>query len=475
MPPPFPSTCDSDPPPPYPNENGLSSSDDVEDAPPSTDHPTFRLKVGIGVEDSGVEEAIRCLGLERGFQVVDIEAGADPAATRSCGVLVFDAKRASRQPALASFFDIAAPCARDFMLIRRRSNADCALEAYAYTHAQLGRMHLMLESLFPRDKPLRDAADEILGSAPAIRLVRRQVRRIARYPDVSVMILGETGTGKELVARALHDLTAAGDPYVALNCAAISESLFESELFGHERGSYTGAHAAHAGLLEQAGQGTVFLDEIGEMPAHLQPKLLRAIETRSFRRVGGTRDIPLRARIASATNRSLSRQKHDVLRSDLMFRLAGFTVLLQPLRDRLSDLPALAQKFLRDFLNRHARSRPMGFTSAALGELSQHSWPGNVRELRAVVEQAAILASGALIEACDVGACLNEWQCAKEAEAASPVSAAPILGSRSLDEVQRDMVLRTVERFRGNLTKAAHELGIARSTLRHRLRRYGSR
>jgi DNA-binding NtrC family response regulator len=447
----------------------------LDEVPASTDHPTLRQKVGIGLEDSGVEEAIRCLGLERGFQVVGIEPGADPAAARSCGVLVFDAIRASRQPALASFFDIAAPVARDFLLIRKRSNTDCALEAYAYTRAQLGRMHLMLESLFPGDKPPRDAADEILGSAPAIRLVRRQIRRIARYPDVAVMILGETGTGKELVARAIHDLTAAGDPYVALNCAAISESLFESELFGHERGAYTGAHAAHAGLLEQAGQGTVFLDEVGEMPAHLQPKLLRALETRTFRRVGGNRDIPLRARIVSATNRSLSRQKHDVLRSDLMFRLAGFTVLLQPLRDRLSDLPVLAQKFLRDFLSRHARSRPMGFTSAALTELHQHSWAGNVRELRGVVEQAAILASGALIEACDVGACLNEWQCVKDGAAASPVLAASVPDSRSLDEVQRDVVLRTVERFQGNLTKAAHELGIARSTLRHRLRRYGRR
>jgi DNA-binding NtrC family response regulator len=482
MPPPFTSVCDSFPPAPYwsddPSEATEDPAADPDEPPESSDHLTASDPdtIGLGVDDPGVDEAVRCLARERGFQVVAIEAGADLTRVRSCAILVLDALRTSRQPALASLFDIAMPAPRDFLLVRKRTHSDCAIEAYAYARAQKGRLHEMLEALLPDDKPPRDAADEILGSAPAIRLVRRQIRSIARYLDVSVMVLGETGTGKELVARAIHDLTAAGEAFVALNCAAISEALFESELFGHERGSYTGAHAAHVGLLEQAGSGTVFLDEIGEMPANLQPKLLRALETRSFRRVGGNRDIPLRARIVSATNRTLSRQGDNVLRSDLMFRLAGFTVALQPLRTRLSDLVPLARKFLRDFRKRHAKSRPVGFTSAALAELGRHSWPGNVRELRAIVEQAAILASGVLIEAHDIQACLNEWQCVKPEGTAG---AAPTIDAGSdsglLDEVQREVVLRTLERFQGNLTKAAHELGIARSTLRYRLRRYATR
>ncbi|HTV25893.1 MAG TPA: sigma 54-interacting transcriptional regulator, partial [Polyangiaceae bacterium] len=393
-------------------------SDDREDdrrdgreaEPTSSEHWTAGAPptLGLGVVDAEVAASIRRLGGERGFKVVDVGAGADAAALRSYGALVIDALTAARLPPLASFFDIAAPIGCDFLLLRMRTDDDCAVEAYAYARARLDRMQRTLEALFPGDKPPRDAADEILGNAPEIRLVRRQVRRIATYPDVSVLILGETGTGKELVARAIHDLSAPDEACVALNCAAISESLFESELFGHERGAYTGAHAARVGLLEQAGAGTVFLDEVGEMPVHLQPKLLRALETRSFRRVGGGRDVPLRARIVSATNRTLSRKNHNVLRSDLMFRLAGFTVAIPPLRARLGDMVSLAQRFLREFLERHARSRPLGFTSAAVGELSRHSWPGNVRELRAVVEQAAILASGAMIEGYDIQACLNE-------------------------------------------------------------------
>jgi DNA-binding NtrC family response regulator len=508
MPPPStsPSRYDSFPPAPHWNEDRFPDIGDPEDEPPSAFHPAaippseLERKgsdsggvdrsasdpadgdciagpevLGLGVDDRAVEEAVRCLSLERGFRVTSIDAGTDRAAVRSCDVLVLDAARASRLSVLASFFDLVTP-ERDFLLVRRQPSADCTFEVYSYTRGQLGRLHDMLESLFPSDRPSRDAADQILGTAPSIRLVRRQIRSIARYPDVSVLVLGETGTGKELVARAIHDLTAPREAFVALNCAAISEALFESELFGHERGAYTGAHTAHEGLLEQAGAGTVFLDEIGEMPAQLQPKLLRALETRSFRRVGGRRDIPLRARTVSATNRSLSRQNHDVLRSDLMFRLAGFTVALQPFRTRLGDLMPIAQNFLRDFLKRHGRSRPMGFTSAAVAELSQHSWPGNVRELRAIVEQASILASGALIEAYDIQACLNEWQCAKAAApAASAKAPEPTADGGLLDEVEREVVLRTLERFQGNLTKAAQELGIARSTLRYRLRRYATR
>jgi DNA-binding NtrC family response regulator len=476
MTPPFILRCDSDPP--APLESGERPDRDSE--PTSSQHWTAAPhRLGLGVVDPGVQQAIRRLAHERGFELIEIGAGADAAEVRSYGVLVLDALTASRLPSVARFFEIATPEERDFLLVRMRFDDDCAVEAYSYARSSLDRMQRMLEALFPGDKPRRDAADEILGNASAIRQVRRQVRRIATYPDVSVLILGETGSGKELVARAIHELSAPEEPCAALNCAAISESLFESELFGHERGAYTGAHAARVGLLEQAGAGTVFLDEIGEMPAHLQPKLLRALETRSFRRVGGGRDIPLRARIVSATNRTLSRKNHGVLRGDLMLRLAGFTLALPPLRARLSDVAPLAQRFLREFLERHARSRPLGFTSAAVAALSRHSWPGNVRELRGVVEQAAILATGALIEGCDIQACLDEWQSVSSGALASspppPPVPEPAPDGGRLDEVEREFVLRTLERCQGNLTKAASELGIARSTLRYRLRRYAVR
>jgi DNA-binding NtrC family response regulator len=472
--------CDSDPPALLESNgpDGPGTSNGIDREPASSDHRSAAApaRVGLGVVDADVQQVVRRLGAERNFQVVEIGPGADATVLRSYAVLVLDALTASRLPSLASFFDIATPVERDFLVVRMRAHDDCAVEAYSYPRAQLDRMQCMLEALFPGNKPARDAADEIRGNAPEIRLVRRQVRRIATYPDVSVLILGETGTGKELVARAIHDLSAPHEPCVALNCAAISESLFESELFGHERGSYTGAHSARVGLLEQAGAGTVFLDEVGEMPIHLQPKLLRALETRSFRRVGGSRDIPLGARVVSATNRALSRRSSNVLRSDLMFRLAGFTLALPSLRARASDLVALAQRFLKEFLERHVRSRPLGFTSAAVGELSRHSWPGNVRELRGVVEQAAILASGALIEGYDIQACLNEWQSpSPPARSSAPPPPSPALDGVRLEEVERNLVLQTLARCEGNLTRAASELGIARSTLRYRLRRYAVR
>lgn len=225
--------------------------------------------------------------------------------------------------------------------------------------------------------------------------MREQVRAVAPYRDVPVLILGETGTGKELVAEAVHRVSdGANRPFIALNCAAIPEHLLESELFGHEAGAYTGARGARVGLLEAAGNGTVFFDEIGEMPLPIQAKLLRVLETRTFRRLGSNRDIKLHARVVSATNRKLSGKSDGHLRPDLLYRLAGFTISLPSLRERSSDIAELAESFLRSFGDRHAR-RQLRFSEPALALLMRHRWHGNVRELRAVVEHVAILAVGA--------------------------------------------------------------------------------
>lgn len=236
----------------------------------------------------------------------------------------------------------------------------------------------------------------IIGHAPAIAAIREQILRVAEFPTMSVLVCGETGTGKELIARAIHELSCPDAPFVSVNCAAIPESLFESEVFGHSPGAFTGAQGRRTGLLEEATGGTFFLDEVGELPAAMQPKLLRALETRRFRPVGANREQPLAARIISATNRTLT-QARETFRPDLYYRLAGFSIDSPPLRDRAEDLSILAELFLRAFCRLHGRPM-MSLTSEAVQALRKHRWPGNVRELRGVIESAAISARENRIE-----------------------------------------------------------------------------
>ncbi|MGE0326601.1 MAG: sigma-54-dependent transcriptional regulator [Polyangiaceae bacterium] len=327
----------------------------------------------------------------------------------------------------------------------------------------------------PRVEPLRDAADRILGDTQAIRHIRNQVRSVARFPDLSVLIMGETGTGKELVAEAIHKLTHEDEPFASFNCAAIPEALFESELFGHEPGSFTGARGARVGLLESAGSGSVFLDEVGEMPPALQPKLLRALETRRFRRLGGTRDIPLRARVISATNRVLD-QSDCEMRSDLYFRLAGFTIFTLPLRDRFADIEPLALHLLHAFAARYP-GVPTQLSQAAGELLRQHDWPGNVRELKLVIEHTAVIAGGAVIEAEDLQRAMRQRSSHNPQSGKFPVFNSGEYQSdvRGLRDVERDMIMAAYEGSGHNLSLAARSLGIPRSTLRDKLRKYGCR
>jgi DNA-binding NtrC family response regulator len=314
----------------------------------------------------------------------------------------------------------------------------------------------------------------ILGQSPAIRAIREQIRTVARYRDLSVLITGETGTGKELVAQSIHAASATNAPFVPVNCAALPEQLFESELFGHEAGAFTGARGARAGLFETAGNGTLFLDEIGELPASLQPKLLRALESRAFRRIGSSRDVPFRARVISATHRSLL-GAGPALRSDLYYRLAGFTIAIPALRDDISDIEILAQHFLSEFSSRY--DLELTLSPHALAALHAHDWPGNVRELRAVVEQAAVLAPGDRIGVAELMMAFRDRQpCARRESAdVAPSGVMPAGTSHSLRDMERRAIQETWTSSGHNLSVAARALGLPRTTLRDRLRKYGLR
>ncbi len=339
------------------------------------------------------------------------------------------------------------------------------------------RLFELIDVLAERHRGVRGRAGdserevkEILGSSAAARTLRAQVANVARFPGLPVMVTGPTGTGKELVARAIHRLSSPFHPMVAVNCAAMPEALFESELFGHESGAFTGARGTRIGLLQEAGHGTVFLDEVGELPPSQQAKLLRALETRTFRRVGANTELGLRARIVSATNRDLRGRDDEAMRADLYFRLAVHTIRSPPLVERKHDIDELARHFLREFAACYGLT-PLELSTAALGLLSAHDWPGNIRELRGVVQSAAIAAGGDVIEEEHVASTLFDRLAPRSPARAQPPQRSP----GGLPQLQRDATVDAYEACGKNLTRAADRLQIPRSTLRDRLRRYGVR
>jgi DNA-binding NtrC family response regulator len=325
--------------------------------------------------------------------------------------------------------------------------------------------------------PESDPAARLLGETEVLRELREQIRRIGQFRDVSVLIEGPTGTGKELVAEAIHAASCRDAPFVSVNCAAVPENLFESELFGHEAGAFTSAKGARAGLFEEAGNGTIFLDEIGEMPANVQPKLLRVLETREFRRVGGNRSRQLAARVIGATNRPLSGAPDDPLRSDLYFRLAGYTIVSPRLCDRLDDIAILAQSFLQRFATRYELA-PTKLAESAILALRRHDWPGNVRELRVIVENAAMLATPNPIDGAVVAHVLAVRAGESSARESGQSGAFPVVRpgatNVSLPELEREVILGAFSKYSPNLSRTAKYLGIPRSTLRDRLRKLGA-
>ena len=278
-----------------------------------------------------------------------------------------------------------------------------------------------------------------------------------------MLIQGESGTGKELFARAIHESSERKDkPFVVINCSAYPDTLLESELFGHEKGAFTGAIRQRAGRFEQADGGTVFLDEIGEIPPPAQIKLLRVLQTQSFERVGGERTLKVNVRILAATNKDLSREvQNGKFREDLFYRLNVIPISLPPLRERNNDIPLLANHFLRRF-GSEQRKDIREFSPEAIRMILDYSWPGNVRELENSVEHAMVLAKGNRIEASDLPPALRKT----EAVQASATAASLIL------EAERTLLERVLAECGWNKKKAAHRLGMGRTTLYSKLKKY---
>ncbi len=301
-------------------------------------------------------------------------------------------------------------------------------------------------------------AGPIVGANAGMNQVRELARNCARSM-LNVLILGETGTGKELLARMIHELSdLAGKPMVVVNCAAIPDELFESEVFGHERGAFTGAHASKRGLMEEANAGTLFLDEVGDLSGPNQARLLRAIETGSFRRLGGTTNVQVAVRVLSATNQGLQREvEENRFRRDLYHRLNAFEIRIPPLRERLGDIPELARHFLQEALRRN-NARALRFSPDALRALQRHPWPGNVRELRNVVERAVVVAKGEMIEEADLS--ISAGRDARQ----EPFP--------SLEEVEQNHIREALRRCGGNIKEAADLLKIGRSTLYRKIAEY---
>ncbi|MDT7602855.1 MAG: hypothetical protein QOF61_852 [Acidobacteriota bacterium] len=311
---------------------------------------------------------------------------------------------------------------------------------------------------------------KLIGMSSPMQKVYTLVEQVAPS-SASVLITGESGTGKEMVARTIHELSPRRDAeFVAINCSAIPETLMESELFGHERGSFTGATARRQGCFEMANRGTLLLDEIAEMPPLLQAKLLRVLEERTVRRLGGSQEIPVDVRVLAATNRDPHEAvRAGAFREDLLYRLNVITIDLPPLRQRKEDLPLLAESLITTLAERHGRPARR-LSPAALEVLRAHHFPGNVRELRNVIERAVIICSGSQIERHHIA----PYPLDQRAHARSEDTLTLPIGT-PLEEVERRMILRTLQKTDNNKTRAAELLQISLKTLHNKLRLYRER
>ncbi len=335
----------------------------------------------------------------------------------------------------------------------------------ALERTRLEREHRLLLERVQREQGL----GALVGAGPAMRRIFETIHKIAET-DLTVLIRGESGTGKELVAQAIHDRSArARRPLVAVNCAAMSRELVESELFGHERGSFTGADARRIGRFEAASGGTMFLDEIGDMPPETQAKVLRVLQERALERVGSNTTIRVDTRVIAATHRDLEADvRAGRFREDLYYRLRVVEIVVPPLRERLEDLPALSAKLLAELAARLGR-KPIALSEAALGALSRHRFPGNVRELRNVLERAAVLAAGPSIEEGDLGlveAAIPEAVAARSFAEAKRAAAM---------EFERGYLLAALQRHGGNVSRTAEAIGMVRQSLQQKMRELGLR
>jgi formate hydrogenlyase transcriptional activator len=335
--------------------------------------------------------------------------------------------------------------------------------------------HLVQERLYPAGEIRGDIKrHEVVGKSAALRSLLNEVETVAPT-ESTVLICGETGTGKELVARALHNLSPRrSKAFVKVNCAAIPAGLLESELFGHERGAFTGAIAQRIGRFELANRGSVFLDEIGDVSSELQPKLLRVLQEREFERLGNTRTLRTDARLIAATNRDLAAMVMEKkFRSDLFYRLNVFPIRVPPLRDRRGDIPPLVSHFVSRFA-RHMNKRIESITSETMSALCNYHWPGNIRELQNVLERAVILSSGSVLRVSLSDLCTNGGLNSKQSHPAKPESEGNL--RRLLEDTERQRILEVLDETRWVIAGprgAAARLGLKRSTLQSHILKLG--
>ncbi|HYP02274.1 MAG TPA: sigma-54 dependent transcriptional regulator [Pyrinomonadaceae bacterium] len=363
--------------------------------------------------------------------------------------------------------------AHDFLQKPVDSNHLLLLIGRALEQARLRTENILLREEWSR----RYGFPRIIGESDAIKRAVSETQRVATT-EATVLLLGESGTGKELFARAVHHLSPRRDqPFVAINCAAIPETLIESELFGHERGAFTGANERRPGKFELATGGTVFLDEIGELPLAVQGKLLRAIEEKTVDRIGGRMPVPVDVRIVAATNRELQQAAEaGEFRRDLYFRLAVFPVGIPPLRTRGDDVALLARHFAAQF-GRELRGREATLNEDAIAALRAHTWPGNVRELENAIERACILADASVLDARDLSLPVARTQ-GGAAEASATFDEMDFSGSlaeaaeRAVSFVERRKIAEALRAHDGNKTRAAETLGVSYKTLLTKIKEY---
>jgi two-component system NtrC family response regulator len=440
------------------------------------DHPTPRGRVLLVEDQEGLRTQLRW-GLATQFEIVPVDSsdaalqalkdGRFEAATLDLG-LPPDPDGSTEGLRLLEEF-LATDPAMKVIVVTGNSDHEKALRAvqlgaydYYLKPVKLAELRIILERACNLSRLDREAfgdvdvskapagSEELLGDGPAMRRIFDTIRRVART-DVTVLISGESGTGKELVARAIHAKSPRRHrPFVAINCGAIPENLVESELFGHEKGSFTGAHTQRKGRLEMADGGTVFLDEVAELPPPVQAKLLRVLQERQIERVGGREVIPLDVRILAATNRDIKRETAEGrFRDDLYYRLVVVPISIPPLRERLEDLSLLATHFLERFSAEY-KVRARAFSSDALAAMRAYQWPGNVRELENRIKRAIIMAEGRRITPTD----LDLPTTTEETPSVSLKEAR--------NETERRLLVEALRRYRGNISQAAKAIQISR-------------
>ncbi|TKI06605.1 sigma-54-dependent transcriptional regulator [Martelella alba] len=421
-----------------------------------------------------------------GYRVEGARDGADAVAlcrSRPFDLLLMDVRMAGTDGITALREIKAYNPAIPILIMTAYSNTETAIQAikagaYDYLTKPLDFDLLQLTlkrvldhvSLGNENKQLRNAmmpvlqGEQIIGHSPALRQLMEMLAVVAPS-EATILITGESGSGKELIAKAIHaNSQRRNGPYIAINCAAISESLLESELFGHEKGAFTGAEKQRDGRFAAADKGTLFLDEIGDMPLPMQVKLLRAIQEREIQRVGGDRTVKVDVRILAATNKDLEQEvAGGRFRQDLFYRLNVVALRLPPLRERVADIPLLAMHFLQKFAAKNGKTAK-GFTPKAMDRLLKYDWPGNIRELENVVERSVVLMMGEYVSLQEFPPPLREGDNER-----TPLTAD--FSDMTLDEIEHAAIVNALEMAGGNKSEAARRLGITRKTLHSKIRR----